>query len=201
MSELGRLETKKKLGCPSCYQPFSEQTMQGISKAGILRCPNCQQKLRIPEQPAVAAVGDAQELMAYAQPLKCPACSNRLTPITLIADYSLVLDHCEHCGGLWFDYLEVEEVLHDHSLYSQLKFPKPAQTNKTSNVERYCPHCATTKLEKLMLDGVDVDECPTCRGRWLDAGEILELAKFEQLESSPEKPSALWSFFQRFFKR
>jgi Zn-finger nucleic acid-binding protein len=38
-----------------------------------------------------------------------------------------------------------------------------------------CPRCHAA-LFLLRYEGVEVDHCPACRGFWLDAGEIEELA-------------------------
>lgn len=38
-----------------------------------------------------------------------------------------------------------------------------------------CPRCHAA-LFVLVYEGVEVDHCPTCRGFWLDAGELEDLA-------------------------
>jgi hypothetical protein len=42
-----------------------------------------------------------------------------------------------------------------------------------------CPRCGTS-LKEMKLHGVVVDECPSCRGIWLDAGELEQIAKRER---------------------
>lgn len=45
-----------------------------------------------------------------------------------------------------------------------------------------CPHCAV-ELQMSERRGVEIDYCPTCRGVWLDRGELdklLEHANREQ---------------------
>ncbi|HVM96491.1 MAG TPA: zf-TFIIB domain-containing protein [Candidatus Acidoferrales bacterium] len=41
-----------------------------------------------------------------------------------------------------------------------------------------CPKCGTS-LRPLTLNAVSVDECPDCRGVWLDRGELEAIAKHE----------------------
>jgi hypothetical protein len=41
-----------------------------------------------------------------------------------------------------------------------------------------CPKCGE-KLVQRTIHQVTVDECPGCKGMWLDAGEFKELAKKE----------------------
>jgi len=52
-----------------------------------------------------------------------------------------------------------------------------------------CPVCKKEPMVVLELDEVEVDYCPSCRGIWLDAGE-LELL----LEDAGEKEALLSSF-------
>lgn len=41
-----------------------------------------------------------------------------------------------------------------------------------------CPKCGT-RLNSHTLHDVSVDECPSCHGVWLDAGELEALARWE----------------------
>jgi hypothetical protein len=46
-----------------------------------------------------------------------------------------------------------------------------------------CPNCAAVELQMSERKGVEIDYCPTCRGVWLDRGELdklLEHANREQ---------------------
>ena len=38
-----------------------------------------------------------------------------------------------------------------------------------------CPNCADTSLMMSDRQGVEIDYCPTCRGIWLDRGELDKL--------------------------
>jgi hypothetical protein len=42
-----------------------------------------------------------------------------------------------------------------------------------------CPKCGT-HLEHHARHGVIVEECPTCHGMWLDAGELQKLTRREE---------------------
>ena len=35
-----------------------------------------------------------------------------------------------------------------------------------------CPVCPSSTLAMTQRDGVEIDYCPTCRGVWLDRGEL-----------------------------
>jgi Zn-finger nucleic acid-binding protein len=50
-----------------------------------------------------------------------------------------------------------------------------------------CPRCETSVLEEKERDGILVDGCPSCRGVWLDRGELEKLiqrslAEIERVE-------------------
>ena len=38
-----------------------------------------------------------------------------------------------------------------------------------------CPRCHTSFLEELDRDGITIDRCTSCRGVWLDRGELERL--------------------------
>lgn len=38
-----------------------------------------------------------------------------------------------------------------------------------------CPHCPDSTLVMAERQGVEIDYCPTCRGIWLDRGELDKL--------------------------
>jgi Zn-finger nucleic acid-binding protein len=38
-----------------------------------------------------------------------------------------------------------------------------------------CPHCPDATLVMTDRQGVEIDYCPTCRGIWLDRGELDKL--------------------------
>ncbi|WP_296509501.1 zf-TFIIB domain-containing protein [Rhodoferax sp.] len=38
-----------------------------------------------------------------------------------------------------------------------------------------CPHCPDSTLVMTDRQGVEIDYCPTCRGIWLDRGELDKL--------------------------
>lgn len=53
-----------------------------------------------------------------------------------------------------------------------------------------CPRCERTTLDERDRDGVTIDVCSTCRGVWLDRGELEKLiarttAEFNEYEQRP----------------
>lgn len=39
-----------------------------------------------------------------------------------------------------------------------------------------CPRCNTSSLEELDREGITIDRCTSCRGVWLDRGELERLS-------------------------
>ena len=50
-----------------------------------------------------------------------------------------------------------------------------------------CPACKDKTLVMTERQGVEIDYCPSCRGIWLDRGELDKI--LERSESSPPAPS------------
>ena len=56
-----------------------------------------------------------------------------------------------------------------------------------------CPRCQDAVLDEREREGVTVDACPTCRGIWLDRGELERLVarardEIEELERRDVRP-------------
>ncbi|HET6336720.1 MAG TPA: zf-TFIIB domain-containing protein [Polyangiales bacterium] len=55
----------------------------------------------------------------------------------------------------------------------------------------HCPRCETNQLDERDRDGVTVDICRSCRGVWLDRGELEKLiarttAELDEYEQRPQ---------------
>jgi len=74
----------------------------------------------------------------------------------------------------------------DRQLIDRLRESKEGETQGTATkattlkgaASMRCPKC-DTPLNSHTLHDVAVDECPTCHGMWLDAGELEALARWE----------------------
>lgn len=51
-----------------------------------------------------------------------------------------------------------------------------------------CPVCPDTTLLMSERQGVEIDYCPSCRGVWLDRGELDKLIALSQQASPPPAP-------------
>lgn len=52
-----------------------------------------------------------------------------------------------------------------------------------------CPNCVDTVLVMVERLGVEIDYCPSCRGVWLDRGELDKLLDRASPAASPAPPA------------
>ena len=53
-----------------------------------------------------------------------------------------------------------------------------------------CPHCPDTALLMTDRQGIEIDYCPTCRGVWLDRGELDKLMERAATQAAPAPQAA-----------
>lgn len=51
-----------------------------------------------------------------------------------------------------------------------------------------CPHCPDSTLVMSERQGVEIDYCPSCRGIWLDRGELDKLLDKAALAAPAARP-------------
>lgn len=108
--------------------------------------------------------------------LKCPACTEDLAQAKCELS-SLEIDSCFYCRGLWFDGNELRRFFSSPKLYNKFRLPEHNFKVKIKNPpkERLCARCPNQALVEVTVDQVVVDECPNCKGIFLDSGEITRL--------------------------
>jgi uncharacterized protein len=73
----------------------------------------------------------------------------------------------------------------ERELRDKIKEQKKRQSSETEKAKlrelhfMKCPKCGTDLME-IEFKGMKVDECSSCRGMWLDAGEFDALVKIEK---------------------
>lgn len=95
--------------------------------------------------------------------LACPRDATPLRPFTMDG---ITVDACPKCRGHWLDATELARVTNDEEL------ERLAHVSLTTG-KLVCPRC-TAGLGTGRIEGVEVDPCPSCRGVWLDSGEIRD---------------------------
>jgi Zn-finger nucleic acid-binding protein len=113
----------------------------------------------------------------------CPDCAKPLQPlfVDLPGKADVPLDRCAQCGGLWFDFGELEAVTGRSAPFEPLD---------GAGTDRRCPRC-TLSLSPGLLDGsIPVETCTACRGLWLDFADLPDVRapRLAALARPPEGP-------------
>ncbi|HEV8355865.1 MAG TPA: zf-TFIIB domain-containing protein [Gemmatimonadales bacterium] len=132
--------------------------------------------------------------------MDCPACGEILVG-RIIED--LTIDACERaCGGIWFDARELERVDDPSDTLGEalLDIPYDSKCVVDLSRKRRCPHCNPQVMGRHFYSvkrRVVVDECPQCRGHWLDRGELAEIRS--EYASEQERRPATQAVFDELF--
>jgi len=107
----------------------------------------------------------------------CPRCSGtKLRPINIKEARNIEVDVCDKCGGVFYDYGELVNFFGSYFNYSNImKNMQPVSS------DLLCPACQL-QMQGLYRKDVNltIDHCPTCKGFWLDKGELETLLSLEK---------------------
>lgn len=120
--------------------------------------------------------------------MRCPRDAAELRPFTLDG---ITTDACPKCRGVWLDAEELSRVTNDAEL-EKLAHAGAAPAAKALA----CPRCSAT-LHAARVEAVEVDPCPSCRGVWLDAGELREAERQVMTRRWHERRAGLAAFASR----
>src|SRR5208282_6282132 len=134
--------------------------------------------------------------------MKCPACFNELAEVR-VGD--VLVDVCQGgCGGVWFDAFELQRM-DDAGEAGEplLHIRRNKDVTVDFNRKRDCPRCAGIKLHRHFFSArrkIEVDQCPSCGGYWLDAGELAQIRQERAQTQAIEKAhqSTISSDFVRY---
>lgn len=136
----------------------------------------------------------------------CPVCLGAtMVKLQFLSTPDLQLDHCQRCGGIWFDAGEVSQLrsCRPQALWGQVmlrddayhmtchschgRMPRNADACPACHWANIldCPVCSKS-LRPLTHQGLKLDACETCQGVWFDQIELAELwnLKLEALAPS-----------------
>lgn len=107
--------------------------------------------------------------------MKCPRTGSELKVIKVAG---VELDFSTQCGGVWFDQAELARFDESHeeageALADLMRESK--SLNLDLNARLHCPKCKDVVLMRRYYSpkkSIAIDECPSCSGIWLDAGEL-----------------------------
>lgn len=115
--------------------------------------------------------------MAENRTRACPVC---FTPLSVLDFNGVETDLCRKGCGVWLDEGELEAIeLSDSLERIDDAFPGAFEKSDVKKSlrdvpERACPvdHTALHRYEWNLGSGIVFDNCPQCKGLWLDAGEL-----------------------------
>jgi Zn-finger nucleic acid-binding protein len=107
--------------------------------------------------------------------LTCPACKNKLQ---ILESEGVQVDACVgHCGGVWFDNRELQQVdeSFEHAGEAFMHIARDPDLKPDMKSKRHCPVCLDIVMMRHFFSvkrKIEVDECAKCGGVWLDADEL-----------------------------
>ncbi len=123
--------------------------------------------------------------------IDCPACGKKMKKIYM-PEQGINIDVCVNgCGGIFFDNRELEKFDENKedispliSVFENKKFKKVDETDF-----RICPLCGQKMVKNYASakKEVQVDECYSCGGKFLDYGELEKIRA--QYETEEERAS------------
>ena len=107
--------------------------------------------------------------------MQCPKCKSNMEHIhTPYGD----VERCVSCVGIWVDMLEQIDL---KKIADEVDIGDAKEGKKFNKIDQiYCPVCPNNKLLR-MVDPIQshiwFESCPTCYGRFYDAGELKDLSE------------------------
>lgn len=114
--------------------------------------------------------------------MKCPKCQAAMEKLTV---ESIEVDRCTQCQGIWFDNGELEAVAQIKNAAAIDTGARHIGKELDKAIAVNCPRCDNVVMYRDPVDGhehIRVEHCPSCHGRFLDAGELTHVASNNVLE-------------------
>ena len=132
--------------------------------------------------------------------MNCPRCQESLREHTYASHVQV--DECPRCLGMWLDDGELKRIEkaaeHDASGFQEgidlvaLRSPGSEQRDRPA-ID--CPKCGARMLQREAhyCPDVIIDICGSCRGVWLDGGEVQEIARVHaQVHADHQRQFTAW---------
>ena len=105
----------------------------------------------------------------------CPKCQNKMEQVeTPFGE----VERCTSCKGLWVDAFEQEEMVQIAKGIDVGSSEIGKENNQIGKIK--CPCCPNSQMLR-MVDAkqphIWYESCPTCYGRYFDAGELTDLSE------------------------
>ena len=124
--------------------------------------------------------------------MRCPKCED--TELTAKRVHEVEIDECASCRGIWFDEDELRKIKDrtDEDLnWLDFDLWKHEERFRATWQDAPCPRCEQQLVAVEYAEtGVVVDVCRSCKGVWLDGGElegIVAALEEEALQMTPSE--------------
>lgn len=120
----------------------------------------------------------------------CPRCGDSLAQKAFGA---VAVDGCDSCGGIWFDYRELNQLTRDPEagLMEVERAFNRVISGEYVQGDMKCPKCPDSALYGFSFPhtpNVSLDACPKCKGIWVDDGELQKIAERLAAAQQPSCP-------------
>lgn len=130
--------------------------------------------------------------------MQCPVCSTTLTAMTT---GGVTVDVCAGgCGGMWFDWLEVDHVGERHETgEGLLEVRRDPMLGVDPQKRISCPLDGGIMMRRFrsVRRKTIVDECPRCAGFWLHFGELVTIR--QEFDTTEERKAAALEYYSEMF--
>jgi Zn-finger nucleic acid-binding protein len=97
----------------------------------------------------------------------------------------VLVDKCKVCGGIWLDAGELEMLKYDEGksddhLITEVRSELLEEKMRLITTLGLCPKCQEQQINKYNRSGVELDQCPACKGMFFDYGELDKVIKAEK---------------------
>jgi len=106
--------------------------------------------------------------------MRCPRCDK---PLREVKFDEIVVDRCDTCSGVWFDFAELERILNRDAHAMAALVPEESLPPARDADMLCCPRGGDTLIRiRAEPEGILYYTCLTCYGRWLDGSELQRAA-------------------------
>ena len=111
----------------------------------------------------------------------CPKCQGDMQPVNY---EGIEVDRCANCGGVWFDFSEIEQLKQLQGSESIDAGTAEEGRKRDAQSPVHCPRDQARLIPMVDIAQPHVwfESCPVCHGVYLDAGEFSDLKDLTLLE-------------------
>ena len=114
--------------------------------------------------------------------MNCPKCDGVMQKVSV---EDIEVDCCGACEGVWFDLREHEHLKDIRGSEDRIDMGDPVKGDQMDAVrDIHCPRCGVKLVKLSMVDQTHIkyEQCATCGGVFLDAGEFTDFKHLTVVE-------------------